>query len=51
MANEERLFDAQKQMQDFMERHRLVLRVCNGAITFCDGNCENCGEDEDGDVE
>lgn len=26
----------------------LVVRICDGAITICDGNCENCEEDDYG---
>ena len=25
----------------------LEIRICEGAITFCDGDCENCGNEEE----
>ena len=34
-------------LKDFLEQHGLVMRVCDGAITFCDGDCENCGEEDE----
>lgn len=34
-------------LKDFLEERGLVLRICDGAITICDGDCENCGEDEE----
>ena len=37
-------------LTDFMEEHGLVLRICDGAVTFCDGDCENC-ENEDEEYE
>ena len=42
--------DAKNPLQDFMERHGLVLRICDGAITFCDGNCEKCGEEDSDEI-
>lgn len=33
------------ELAEYMERHGLVLRICDGAVTFCDGNCENCEDD------
>lgn len=39
--------DAQKSMQEFLNQNNLVMRICNGAVTFCDGNCANCEEDEE----
>ena len=32
-------------LAQFMEEHGLVLRICDGAITFCDGDCKNCAEE------
>lgn len=40
MANENGL-------HDFLEEHGLVVRICDGAITFCDGDCENCWEENE----
>lgn len=34
-------------MMDWLQENGLVIRICDGAITICDGDCENCGEDED----
>lgn len=31
----------------WLKEHKLAVRICDGAITICDGDCENCGEDED----
>jgi hypothetical protein len=32
---------------EWLQENGLVVRVCDGAITICDGDCENCGEEED----
>ncbi len=40
MANENGL-------TEFMEEHGLVLRICDGSITFCDGDCEHCEAEEE----
>ena len=37
----------EKSMGDFLEEKGLMIRICNGAITFCDGDCENCGEEDE----
>ena len=37
-------------LAEFMEEHGLVLRICDGAITICDGDCEHCG-DTDGEID
>lgn len=37
----------EKSMGDFLEENGLVIRICDGAITICDGDCEHCGEDEE----
>ena len=29
-------------MLDWMNANGLVVRICDGAITICDGDCENC---------
>lgn len=31
----------------WMQENGLVLRICNGAITICDGDCDNCEDYED----
>lgn len=33
-------------LTEFMKEHGLVMRICDGAVTICDGNCENCEEEE-----
>ena len=33
------------EFQDFLDKHGLVIRICDGAVTICDGKCEEC-EDE-----
>ena len=38
-------------LQEFMQDNGLVLRLCDGAITFCDGDCENCNWEDDEDYE
>lgn len=47
--------DTQKPMQEFLNRNNLVVRICGGAVTFCDGDCENCSdedyEDEDYEID
>lgn len=35
-------------LNDWLDAHNLTIRICNGAVTFCDGDCENC-EDYDCD--
>ena len=34
-------------LEDWLNKHDLVIRICNGAVTFCDGNCEECDDCED----
>lgn len=33
----------------FLQERGLVVRICDGALTICDGDCENCGEEDDED--
>ena len=33
-------------MKAWLEENGLVIRICDGAITICDGGCANCGEEE-----
>ena len=39
------------ELSEYMERHGLVVRICNGAVTFCDGDCDNCEDEDDYDEE
>lgn len=34
---------------EWMQANGLVLRICDGAITICDGDCEHCGEEDEED--
>ena len=34
-------------MKDWLQANGLTITICEGAITICDGDCENCGEEED----
>lgn len=43
MANENPL-------QEFLQDTGLVLRLCGGAITLCDGDCENCDWEDDDEI-
>jgi len=31
---------------EWLNQNGLVIRICEGAITICDGDCEHCGEEE-----
>lgn len=37
-------------MSDWLNENGLVIRICNGAVTICDGDCDNCndGDEEEG---
>lgn len=37
----------ENKMADWLEENGLVVRICDGTITICDGDCENCGDDEE----
>lgn len=38
---------AVENFQQFLDGHGLVIRICNGAVTICDGNCMECEEEEE----
>jgi hypothetical protein len=38
-------------MKDWMEANGLIITVCEGAVTICDGDCENCGSEDEEDYE
>lgn len=39
--------EMQNGMRDWLEENGLVIRICEGAITICDGDCDNCVDDEE----
>lgn len=43
MANENPL-------KEWMRENGLVMAVCDGEIVICDGDCENCEEQEEENV-
>lgn len=47
MDSEKEINTPQQRMQAFLERNGLVVRICDGAITFCDGDCEHCEDNEE----
>lgn len=38
-------------LEAFLQERGLVVRICDGAITICDGDCENCENCEEEDDE
>ena len=40
MANENPL-------AEWLQETGMVMRVCDGVVTFCDGDCKNCVEEDD----
>ena len=36
-------------IKDWLSENGLIATVCNGMVTICDGNCEDCEAWEDYD--
>ena len=34
-------------LQKWLEDNGLIACICNGTVTICDGDCENCEDSEE----
>lgn len=39
--------DAKNEINNWLDAHNLTIRICNGAVTFCNGDCDSCEDYDD----